>query len=161
MLTNLSASLPKRSANFAQPVCGFSDTSITAEPIDSRVPGGRLSTLISRSMMSWSPASCHRSFDCASIASDAGIHYIELSGRIRAAVRRASAPARLPTVTNEANVDVELAGRYDFAFIDGGTLHDHPKRATISRRAPDLFEAGLQLVYQSGGWLLLATREHS
>ena len=42
-LTSRSASVPNRPLNFAQPVCGFTDTSSTAVPMASRVPGGRFS----------------------------------------------------------------------------------------------------------------------
>ena len=55
-LTKRSASLPKRAANLAQPVCGCSVISMTASPIASRVPAGRLSWLMSKSTWSWSPA---------------------------------------------------------------------------------------------------------
>jgi hypothetical protein len=48
-LTNRIASVPKRSMNFAQPVCGASLTRSTASPTASRLPAGRLSTLRSRS----------------------------------------------------------------------------------------------------------------
>ena len=48
-LTKTIASRPKRSVNFLQPVWGSSVTSSTAEPIPSRVPGGRFSPLRSRS----------------------------------------------------------------------------------------------------------------
>ena len=65
VLTNRSASWPNRAANFAQPVCGFFESSITAEPTRSRVPGGKFSMLRSRSIRSWSPDNSHRSSDCA------------------------------------------------------------------------------------------------
>src|SRR4029077_13624662 len=48
-LTNFMASRPKRSTNLPQPVCGMLVTSTTADPSASRVPGGRLSSLRSRS----------------------------------------------------------------------------------------------------------------
>jgi len=48
-LTNRKASVPNRAANLAQPRCGCPVTSMTAEPTASRVPGGRLAGLRSRS----------------------------------------------------------------------------------------------------------------
>lgn len=48
-LTNRKASVPNRAANLAQPRCGCAVTSMTAEPTASRVPGGRLAGLRSRS----------------------------------------------------------------------------------------------------------------
>ena len=41
LLTHFVASLPKRSVNFAQPVCGTSVITMTASPIASSVPAGR------------------------------------------------------------------------------------------------------------------------
>ena len=67
-LTNFIASTPKRETNLAQPVCGCDVISITADPTESRVPAGRLRPLKSMSMYSWSPASAHRSRDCATRA---------------------------------------------------------------------------------------------
>ena len=49
LFTNLSASVPKRALNFAQPVCGSAVTSITASPTARRVPAGRFWMLRSRS----------------------------------------------------------------------------------------------------------------
>ena len=52
VLTNRSASLPNRSANFTQPVWGFSEISITADPMDNCVPGGKFSMPMSMSITS-------------------------------------------------------------------------------------------------------------
>src|SRR2546423_1493723 len=55
-LTKRRASRPNRSANLPQPRWGGSVTSITAEPMARREPGGALSPLVARSRESGAPA---------------------------------------------------------------------------------------------------------
>ena len=68
-----------------------------------------------------------------------------LRGGVRFPVWRAGASAFLPTVSDQALIDVELRFTDDLAFVDVGPAHDHEEDANVVRRPPDAFESGVQL----------------
>ncbi len=146
VLTNRSASLPNRPENLAQPVCGFSDTSISASPIVEPRPGRQVLDadvevrvdLIAGERPARDVAGDRR---CRP-----GVHDGELRLRIRRAIRCVAAPPQPPCVADQTFGDVQPYLVHDLPFVDRRASDDQLDDTDLGRCIADAVDHRFELV---------------
>ena len=142
-LTNRIASAPKRSTNFAHPVCGWSVTSMTAprmRRVADRQPGARGQVVVGQVQVEVELVSGERA--ASGVAGEEGderrAHDVELHVGVRTAVGGAAAGPLGPGVADEADLEVELALGELLALPRRRAAHDELEGAGIPGRGEQL-----------------------
>ena len=159
--TNATASSPKRARNFAQPLCGFLVTSMTAppasgSPIASREPVGRLVVEMSRSTKSWSPASACSAGLVGEQRHHAGAHHVELGLEVAALGDRVGGGPGEPVVADQPVGRVEPGLGEDLSLVHARPAYDEGQGAPLGGCGAQVVEGGGELGDGRGHGSILA-----